>query len=108
MLSTAMFVYKNLCLEAVPPHFVYIIKFFLALQIAYSLSIPVHISDISLAENRKLPQKIWETDLNCLSFRVSRKCDSHEMTEMEQMFRSSLSSLFLSLKLKMLNDLLSF
>lgn len=63
-MSTAMFVYKNLCLEAVPPHFVYIIKFFVALQIVYSHSIPVHISDISLAENRKLTQKIWETHNN--------------------------------------------
>lgn len=57
MLSTAMFVYKNLCLEAVPPHFVYIIKFFAALQIAYSRSIPVRISDISLAENTKTATK---------------------------------------------------
>lgn len=71
MLSTAMFVYKNMRLEAVPPHLVYIIKFFVANQTAYSYSIPVHISDISLAENRKLTQKIWETGLNCLSLRIS-------------------------------------
>lgn len=63
-----MFVYKNLCLEAVSPHLVYIIKFFVAHQIVYSHSIPVQISDISLAENRKLTQKIWETGLNCLLF----------------------------------------
>lgn len=93
-----MFVSKNLRLEAVPPHFVYIIKFFVALQIAYSHSIPVHISDISLAENRKLPQKIWEMDLNCLSLRISRKCDSHEMIELDQKCSSSLSSLFVSLR----------
>lgn len=84
MLSTAMFVYKNLRLEAVPPHLVYIIKFFVAHQIVYSHSIPVHISDISLAENRKLTQKIWEMGLNCLSLRISRKCDSHEMIELDQ------------------------
>lgn len=58
MLSTAMFVYKNLCLEAVPPHLVYIIKLLVANQITRSHSIPVRISDISLAENRKLTQKI--------------------------------------------------
>lgn len=88
MLSTAMFVYKNLCLEAVPPHLVYIIKFFAANQIVYSHSIPVHISDISLAENRKLTQKIWETGLNCLSRRISRKCDSHEVIELDHTCRS--------------------
>lgn len=89
MLSTAMFVYKNLRLEAVPPHLVYIIKFFVPNQIVYSHSIPVHISDISLAENRKLTQKIWETGLNCLSLRISRKCDSYEMIELDQMCSSS-------------------
>ena len=83
MLSTAMFVYKNLCLEAVLPHLVYIIKFFVANQIVYSHSIPVHISDNSLAENRKLTEKIWETGLNCLSRRISRKCDSHEVIELD-------------------------
>lgn len=86
MLSTAMFVYKNVRLEAVPPHLVYIIKFFVAHQIAYSHCIPVHISDISLAENRKLTQKIWETGLNCLSLRTRRKCDYHEVMELDQMF----------------------
>ena len=70
-MSTAMFVHKNMCLEAVPPDLVYIIKFFMAKQIVCSHSIPVHISDISLAENRKVPQKIWETGLNCLSLRIS-------------------------------------
>lgn len=81
MLSTAMFVYNNLCLEAVPPHLLYIIKSSLANQIAYSHSIPARISDIPLAENRKLTQKICETDLNCLSLSISRKCDSYEMIE---------------------------
>lgn len=85
MLSTAMFVYKNLRLEAVPPHLVYIIKFFVANQMVHSHSIPVHISDISLAENRKLTQKIWETGLNCLPLRISRKCDSYELIELDQM-----------------------
>ena len=101
MLSTSMFVCKNLRLEAVPPHLVYIIKSSVAHQIVYSHSIPVHISDISLAENRKLTQKIWETGLNCLSLRMSRKCDSHEMIELDQTRSSqsrSLSSLFVSLK----------
>lgn len=81
MLSTSMFVYKILRLEAVPPHLVYIIKFFMASQIVYSHGIPVHISDISLAENRKLTQKIWETGLNCLSFSITRNCDSHEVMQ---------------------------
>lgn len=62
---------ENMRLEAVPPHLVYIIKFFVANQTVCSHSIPVHISDISLAENRKLTQKIWETGLNCLSLRIS-------------------------------------
>lgn len=95
MLSTAMFVYKNLRLEAVPPHLVYIIKFFVANQIVCSHSIPVHISDISLAENRKLTQKIWETGLNCLSLRISIKCDSYEMIELDHAF--SKASLILPL-----------
>lgn len=84
-----MFVYQNLRLEAVPPHFVYIIKFFVALQIVYSHSIPVHISDISLAENRKLTEKNWETGLNCLSLRMRRKYDSHEIIELNQMYSLS-------------------
>lgn len=67
-----MFVSKNLCLEAVPPHLVYIIKFFPANQIAHSRSIPVHISDVPLAENRKLTQKICVTVLNYLSLRIGR------------------------------------
>lgn len=71
MLSTAMFVHKNMCLEAVPPHLVYIIKFVVANQTVCSHSILVHISDNSLAENRKLTQKIWETGLNYLSPRIS-------------------------------------
>lgn len=58
MLSATMLVYKNMCLEAVPSHFVYIIKSLVAVQIVYSHRIPVHISDISLAENRKLTQKL--------------------------------------------------
>lgn len=93
MLSTAMFVYRNLRLEAVPPHLVYIIKFFVAHQIVYSHSIPVHISDISLAENRKLTQKIWETGRNCLSLRISRKSDSYEIIKLDQTC-SSLSLFF--------------
>lgn len=51
-----MFVYTILRLEAVPPHLVYIIKFFVAHQIVYPRSIPVHIRDISLAESKKLTQ----------------------------------------------------
>lgn len=47
-----MFVCNILCLEAVPPHFVYIIKFSVANQVVYSHGIPEQISDISLAENR--------------------------------------------------------
>lgn len=111
MLSTAMFVYKNLCLEAVPPHLVYIIKFFVANQIVYSHSIPVHISDISLAENRKVTQKIWETGLNCLSLRISRKCDSHEVIELDHVHAAPKASFILPLsvpeKLKAANDVLS-
>lgn len=66
-LSTSMFVYKNMRLEAVPPHLVYIIKFSVANPTVCSNSIPVHISDISLGENRKVTQNIWKTSLNCLS-----------------------------------------
>lgn len=88
MLSTDMFVYKNPRLQAVPPHLVYIIKFFVANQIVLSHGIPVHISDISLAENRKLTQKIWETGLNCLPLRISRKCDSRKMIELDHMCNS--------------------
>lgn len=81
MLSTAMFVWQkeSLLFMAVHPHFVYIIKFFAARQIVCSHSIPVHISDISLAENRKLTQKISERGLNCLCLRISKKCDSHRI-----------------------------
>lgn len=81
MLSTAMFVREkeSLLFMAVHPHFVYIIKFFVARQIVCSHSIPVRISDISLAENRKLTQKISESGLNCLCLRISKKCDSHRI-----------------------------
>lgn len=81
MLSTAMFVWEkeSLLFLAVHPHFVYIIKFFAARQIVCSHSIPVRISDISLAENRKLTQKISESGLNCLCLRISEKCDSHRI-----------------------------
>lgn len=58
---------------------VYIIKLFAARQIVCSHSIPVHISDISLAENRKLTQKISDSGLNCLCLRISEKCDSHRI-----------------------------
>lgn len=58
-MSAAMFVWEkeSLRFETVHPHFVYIIKFFAARQIVYSHSIPVRISDISLAENRKCDTK---------------------------------------------------
>lgn len=62
---------KKMCLEAVPSHLAYIIKFVVANQTVCSHSIPVRISDNSLAENRKLTQKIWETGLNCLSPGIS-------------------------------------
>lgn len=43
---------KKIKQEAVLTHLVYIIKFLVANHIAHSPSIPEHISDISLAENR--------------------------------------------------------
>lgn len=67
---------QKMCLEAVPSHLAYIIKFVVANQTVCSHSIPVRISDNSLAENRKLTQKIWETGLNCLSPGIRKKCDS--------------------------------
>lgn len=75
MWSTAMFVWEkeNQLFMAVHPHFVYIIKFFAARKIVCSHSIPEHISDISLAENRKLTQKISQSGLNCLCLRISKK-----------------------------------
>lgn len=79
---------------AVHPHFVYIIKFFAARQIVCSHSIPVRISDISLAENRKLTQKISESGLNCLCLRISKKCDSHRIGSDMPLFYSHI--LFLS------------
>lgn len=79
---------------AVHPHFVYIIKFFAARQIVCSHSIPVRISDISLAENRKLTQKISESGLNCLCLRISKKCDSHRIGSDMPLFHSHI--LFLS------------
>lgn len=89
-MSTAMFVWEkeSLLFMAVHPHFVYIIKFFAACQIICSHSIPVHISDISLAENRKLTQKISESGLNCLCFRISKNCDSHRIGSHVPLFYS--------------------
>lgn len=100
MLSTAMFVWEkeSLLFMAVHPHFVYIIKFFAARQIVCSHSIPVRISDISLAENRKVTQKISESGLNCLCLRISKKCDSHRIGSDVLLFYSLLFFVLLALK----------
>lgn len=91
-----MFVWEkeSLLFIAVHPHFVYIIKFFASCQIVCSHSIPVHISDISLAENRKLTQKISERGLNCLRLRKSKKkCDSHRIESDVPLFYSHIPCL---------------
>lgn len=96
MLSTAMFVWEkeSLLFMAVHTHLVYIIKFFAVRQIVYSHSIPVRISDISLAKNRKLTQKISESGLNGLCLRISEKCDSHRIGSEVPLYNLSHSLFF--------------